>query len=213
MSYELVNHLYWHDMARNLEAYGLMTYWRGAELLRSVIKLLNEKQVLAPAVISRSLLELGACIIMYGNIIHENVKTILMPKIGIITSSELEELVVKLVWGSKVYPSAPKPIESREYRKFVSENPNASELPEIYSFLCDLAHPNALGNARFWESSVSENDDGSKTVIIERDAESVLTEEIREKTLWALGWSAICIRNGFEINQNTVQIILKRWPP
>lgn len=210
-AYDALNCHYWHDMARNLEAYGLMTYWRSKELLRSAIKLLNEKEILAPAIISRSLLELGAIIIKNSNIIYKSVKDALMSKKGVIVSKQLEELIVRLIWGSKVVPQAVKPIESREYRDFISKNPNASELPEVYKFLCDLTHPNALGNARFWGSS-TENEDGSKTVIIESDAESPLTNEIREKTLWALGWSAVCIRNGFEINQNTVQIILKRWP-
>jgi hypothetical protein len=212
IDYEVVNRLYWHDMARNLEAYGLMTYWRSAELLRSAIKLLNEKEILAPAIISRSLLELGAIIIKNSNVIHRTLKDALTLRKGVITSNELEELVVRLIWGSKVVSQAVKPINSKEYRDFVSKNPNASELPEVYKFLCDLTHPNALGNARFWGSSVINNKDGSKTVTIQRDAESALTKEIREKILWALGWSAVCIRNGFEINQNTVQIILKRWP-
>lgn len=213
IGYDMVNRLYWHDMARNLEAYGLMTYWRSAELLRSAIKLLNEKEILAPAIISRSLLELGAIIIKNSNVIHKTLKDALTLKKGLITSKELEELVVRLIWGSKVVPSATKPINSKEYRDFVSKNPNASELPEVYKFLCDLTHPNALGNARFWESSAINYEDGSKMIIMQRNAESVLTKEIREKILWALGWSAVCIRNGFEINQKNMQIILKRWPP
>jgi len=212
IAYDALNRLYWHDKARNLEAYGLMTYWRGAELLRSAIKLLNEKQVLAPAILSRSLLELGAIIIVSSNVIHKTVKEALTLKKGVITSKELDELVNRLIWGGKVITPTIKPIDSREYRDFISKNPNASEFPEVYRFLCDLTHPNALGNARFWESSVINNEDGSKTVTIQRDAESALIKEIREKILWALGWSAVCIRNGFEINQNTVQIILKRWP-
>lgn len=213
MAYDKLNELYWHDMAHNIKVYGLMTYWRSAELFRSAIKLLNEKEVLAPAIISRSLLELGASIIVHGNLIYNTVKAALTRKFGVIVSQELEELVVRLIWGSKVVPSAPKPINSRRYREFVSKNPNASMFPEVYSFLCDLTHPNALGNARFWASSVVENEDESKKVRIQRNIESALTKEIREKTLWSLGWSAVCIRNGFEISQNAVQMILKRWPP
>lgn len=211
--YDKLNRIYWHQMARNLEAYGLMTYWRSAELFRSAIKLLNEKEILAPAIISRSLLELGAIIIKNSNVIHETLKDALTLKKGLITSNELEKLVNRLIWGSKVVRPAVEPINSKEYRDFISKNPNASELPEVYKFLCDLTHPNALGNVRFWESSVINNEDGSKMVIMQRNAESALTKEIREKILWALGWSAVCVRNGFEINQKTVQIILKRWPP
>ena len=47
---------------------------------------------------------------------------------------------------------------------------------------------------------------------MERYAESPMTKEIQENILWALGWSAVCIRNGFEICQDAVQMILQRWP-
>ena len=213
-AFDELNILYWHDMVRNIEAYGLMTYWRAAEQFKSAVKLLDERDVLAPAVVSRSLLELGATVIVNSNNIRDTVKAALMNVAPIITSKELEELIVCLIWGTKVngFSGYPRPIDSRKYREFISKNPNASEFPDVYKFLCGLTHPDMLGNARFWASDVTENEDGSITLRIERQAESALTTEIREKVLWALGWSAVCVRNGVEINQDAVATILKRWP-
>jgi len=89
---------------------------------------------------------------------------------------------------------------------------DAVEFASVYSFLCELTHPNALGNARFWAAVEAKNEDGSEVLRMERHAESATTAETREKALWALGWSAICVRNGFEIGQDAVRMILQRWP-
>jgi len=39
-----------------------------------------------------------------------------------------------------------------------------------------------------------------------------MTIEICEKTLWALGWSAACLRNGFEIGQSVVAKVIEQYP-
>lgn len=40
-----INRHYWHDAARNIEAYGILSVWRGAELLEVALGSLNAKQV------------------------------------------------------------------------------------------------------------------------------------------------------------------------
>ena len=215
-----LNRAYWHDMAHNIEAYSFLTFFRAAEELESAIKLLNQRYILSPAIVSRSLLELGANIITYSNRINKTIKEItrfrskLKGAYHSLVSTELEELLVRLIWGTGVHQleGYPKAINSAEYRKFVAENSNAREFREVYNFLCDLTHPNMLGYARFLGGIIAEKENGSKLVKIERYAESMLTRHIREKILWALSWSSVCIRNGVEINLDSVQIILNAWP-
>ncbi len=62
-----INAVYWTDMFRSVEAYGVLSVWRGTELLRAALPLLNDHQVLAPAVISRALLELSVTFLMTAN--------------------------------------------------------------------------------------------------------------------------------------------------
>jgi len=51
-----LNRIYWTDQARNIEAYSTTTFWRGVELLRPAIRSLNIHEIVASAVLARSLL-------------------------------------------------------------------------------------------------------------------------------------------------------------
>jgi hypothetical protein len=56
--YRAINRAFWEDQARNVEAYGTMTFWRGSEILKASIRSLNVGEVVTPAILVRSLLEL-----------------------------------------------------------------------------------------------------------------------------------------------------------
>lgn len=212
---EDIKRLYWHDMARNIEVYGVTVLWRATELIRSSIRSLNARDVLAPAVLSRCLLELATTVIVNSNTVWKTVEELPSDVQGaLIANPELEQFVVRMIWGTRL-GKPPKHLEQEGVGKSIgllSKHPNASELKPTYDYLCEVAHPNVIGNARFWAKVEARNEDGSETLSVEPAAESLTTREIREKTLWALGWSAACVRNGFEISQNTVSQILKRWP-
>jgi len=216
-SAEEINSIYWQNMARSIEAYGLMVIWRGTELTRAALRSLNSHEILAPAVLSRSLLELAATVLVNSNTIQNTVEDILaftMPSKGVAVCGELEELLTRIIYGTRIGnpPEHLKQTNILTYIQRVSRHPDASDLLQVYEYLCDLAHPNVLGNARFWARVQETKEGGSPMLRMERHAESMVTEETREKILWALGWSAACARNGFEIGQKTVQAILKRWP-
>lgn len=215
-SAEEINSIYWQDTSRSIEAYGIMVIWRGTELMKTALQSLNSHEVLAPAVLSRSLLELAACVIVNTNTIQKTVEDMLAknPRMGVVTSQELEELLIRIIYGTRIGqpPEYLKQTNVLTYLQRVSKHPDASDLMQIYEYLCDLAHPNLLGNARFWASLQNKEEGGRQILRMERYAESADTDETREKILWALGWSAACIRNGFEIGQEAVQSILERWP-
>jgi hypothetical protein len=212
-----VNRLYWHDMASGIEAHGVMVVWRATELIKPALHALNSREVLAPAILSRSLLELASCTIVNGNSIlsaAENIKASSNMPNAVVASSELEQLLLRMIHGTRIGqpPNHLKQTNILSYIQKVSKNPDASKLMEIYECLCDVAHPNALGNARFWAAVQSKDKNGSETVRMERRAESPAAGLIREEILWALGWSSACIRNGFEMGQEVVRVILNRWP-
>ncbi len=210
-----LNRLYWHDMARNIEAYDIMVVWRATELIKPALRSLNTREILAPAVLSRSLLELAASVIINSNTIYNTVENAVVSAHGkIVYSEELEKYIVRMIHGTRIGepPDYLKQVNALTYIQRVSKNQNASELWEIYEHLCDVTHPNVLGNARFWATIEAKNKDGSETLRMERHAESITTTEILEKILWVLGWSAACVRNGVEISQDAVRVIMERWP-
>lgn len=214
-SSENVNRLYWHDMARSIEAYDILIVWRGVEFVRTSLHLLNKREVIAPSVLARSLLELAATALYNNNNIQKYVTCALASASNqIVVSTELEQLIVRMIYGTRMseHPDYLKQTNVLTYIQRLSKHENASELLHVYEYLCDLTHPNVLGNARFWSTVMSRNEDGSETLKMEQFAESSTTSQIREMTLWALGWSSVCIRNAFLIGQDTVQTILGKMP-
>jgi hypothetical protein len=92
----------------------------------------------------------------------------------------------------------------------LSKNPHAADLLDRYSYLCELAHPNFIGNALYWSHVEKVNDDGSETRVMMRSHDLGIRDEIVHAILWALGWSAVCLRNALELTQSGVGSILQR---
>src|SRR5262245_1236410 len=56
-----INAIFWLDQLRNVEAYSTMSFWRGIELVKSSIRGLNLNEIVSPAVLTRSAIELACC--------------------------------------------------------------------------------------------------------------------------------------------------------
>ncbi len=215
-SAEDANRCYWQDMARQIEAYGVMLIWRSTELVRPTVELLNAKEIIAPAVLSRSLLELGSSALINSNTINQTIKEVLAEaeKEVVVLCEELENILLRIIHGTRLGEPADhlKQTNALTYIQKMAKKRDQGELLNIYQNLCEVTHPNVLGNARFWASIISRNEDGSETVKMERHGESVTTGSIRKKILWALGWSGVSITNSFRICRDSVQMIMERWP-
>ena len=131
-----MNQLYWHDMAGNIEAYGVMMVWRAGEIINHVIKSLNSKDILTPAILSRSLLEIAAFTLKNSNIILktlENIDSSLSQKTTkdiLVASKDLEELLLQMIWGTRLeeFSDHPRQKNVLTYIQWLSKNPNAKEL-------------------------------------------------------------------------------------
>jgi hypothetical protein len=203
-------------MARSIEAYIILAVWRTSELAYDAIVLLNQKEILSPALCARAMIELACYSLWNVNIIHKTVCDMMRQPISkdtVVTSEDLERLVNRMIFGTRwsVLDGNPKQTNILTYIEKIGKNPKAEHIPDLYSFLCDVTHPNILGNARFWGISVTK-DVYSTTMRIERNAEFVVTSEIRGKVLSSLGWSAACVRNAFEIGHDALLRILQKWP-
>jgi hypothetical protein len=217
-----VNRLYWTYMARNIEAYDVILIWRSMGLLKTALHSLNAGEIVSSAVLSRSILELAVTGIINSNMIYDAVqKVIEVLKTHdhrvLVVSKELEDFIARMLFGTRM-GEPPEPFKQRNILTYMQhlldnlkknnpENPAVTELMPVYENLCEFTHPNLLGNIRFWAGIETKSEDGSEIWRIERKAESELTSLFQEDILWALGWSAVCIRNAFEIGQNAVLML------
>lgn len=215
-----VNQVYWYHMARQIEAFDVLAVLRSHELLIGAVSLVNSKQVLAPAVLARSLLEIAVTYLVDGNYIDKTLKDGL-PQVQagqMAACEDLEKRLIKMVHGRRI-GDPPKELEKTNiltHLKFLSRNPKCSELNDRYSYLCEIAHPNVVGFARFWGEAVEgQAEDDFTTITVRGDTEVPLTAHIREQTLWALSWSAEAIGNMFFMGQDSVRAIVEKFgvPP
>ena len=207
-----LNRIYWTDQARNIEAYSTTTYWRGVELLKPAIRSLNVHEVVTPAVLARSLLELSCVFLIHANNLEKNLSELTFPPNAVVISHELEEMIVKMIWGTR-YGNSEAHIKQTNVLGFiqkVSKKPNAVAVQDTYDYLCDIAHPSFIGNTRFWSHIDRINPDGSESRVIARHSAGESTTEIVDKVIWTLGWCAAVLRNSFEITASGLKKLLDK---
>lgn len=208
------NSVYWQDQMRNVEAYSMMSFWRGIELVKSAIRCLNVKEVISPAVLTRSAIEVACSYLTNANTLDKTFEELQFPPNTVVVSQEIEELIVKMIWATRMGDSAPylKQTNILTIIQKLAKNPKAKDILPLYEYLCEIAHPNVIGNTRFWSHIDQIYSDGSQRRIISRFAESEMTDEILDKILWGLGWSAAVLRNAYEITAASLQQLLVRLP-
>jgi hypothetical protein len=128
---------------------------------------------------------------------------------------DVEKILVRAIWGWKREPGAQEqPEELRQLNAVTATYKLAELVPkikEIYDYLCQVAHPNVAGNARFWATS-REDGAGRSRVTFGRHSEGPEAARIRIATLWALGWSAATVHRWSLKLEDAVQRVFKRWP-
>lgn len=207
-----VNSIFWEDQARNIEAYALMTCWRGIELMKSCLSGLNGQEIIVPAISARSLIELSTVFILNANILYKTFSGLSFPENTIVISSEVEALVVKMIWGTR-YGNPESHLNQTNIMtslQKLSKSPGAEKLMPSYEFLCDIAHPSFIGNVNYWSHVDSVYPDGSERRVISRLPNRNFNAEIIDRVLWALAWSSLCVRNAFDIVTNSNKILLDK---
>ena len=169
-------------------------------------------EVVTPAILARSLLELTSTYLFNANTIEKFFSAIQVLQGSVVTSSEFEERVLKMIWGTRLGEPEPylKQTNILTTIQKLAKNPKAAELLPKYEFLCEVAHPNVIGNSRYWSHIERVNDDGSKAATMARYARGDHANEILEATLWSLGWSAGSLRNSFTLVRNGLGQLLSK---
>ena len=199
--FKKINTAYWSDQTSNVEAYCYMTFWRGVELIRSCLHGLNEKETMAPAITARSLLELSTVFLLNANVLEKTFSQVVFPKETVITSTQVEELVIKMIWGTRYDDPEPQVQQTNIMTSLnkLAKNPNASELMPAYEFLSDIAHPSFIGNTSYWSHIDAIVSYDREKRVISRLTSRKFNSEILNKTIWSLAWSSVCIKNSFEM--------------
>lgn len=213
-----LNQVYWYHIARQIEAFGVLAVLRTNEMLAAATTLLNDKHVLAPAVLARSLLEIAVTFLVDGNYIEHTVKEMLSQIKGnaVVACPDLEQRLSQMVHGRRI-GDPPKELQKKNvltHIQWLSRNPNCVELSDRYAYLCEIAHPNVVGFARFWGDATDSPNDFS-TITVRGDNEVAHTAHIREQTIWAISWSTESIGNMFFKGTDSVRALVTKFgvPP
>ena len=90
--------------------------------------------------------------------------------------------------------------------------PDGARVGEAYEWLCEVAHPNVLGNGRYYEGAPNLEPFTRRVQKLARKAEGAATWVIRQETLFALGWSCVHMGNSFQLCQEAIKLVVERWP-
>ena len=211
-----LNTLYWRDTASTVKAYALSSAWRLIELIEQAVRLLHSDGVLGPAILSRSLVELTAGFILNGGSIREVVALAAQQwhEDKFVACEDLENLLNKALYGSRLVPDGDPLRQTNIVTQLqkLSKFPGWEGVMEHYERLCEVAHPNFLGHARFWADGPQPQADGS---LLWSGASGVVNEAVRTiqaDTLWSVASAGANVCSGFKILDDQVKIIVTSFP-
>ena len=209
-----LNLVLWENIGHNCEAFQIVFAFKGLELLKSAIHSLNLKEFVPSAVLARAVLEHTAYFMDKVTYILKNIRRIDFKQGAVTSSPEFEEEIIRTIFGTRLEEGEFKDLPHQSNilnsinRITKSPHPEHQELSKRYAFLCELAHPNVAGNARFWSHVDGVDSEGRQRLVMSRNADSEMTRLITENSLWALGWSAGMLFQSFE-DMNEVKLTLQ----
>src|SRR5207249_4251721 len=144
---------------------------------------LNVREAISPAVLARSALELACCYLDNARNLNATLEKLQFPPNSVVMVEGIEEMIIRMIWGTRRGdpPSHLQQTNVLTSIKRLAKNPLGKHILPLYEYLCEIAHPNVLGNTRFWSHIDHAYPDGSQRWVISRFAESQVTDEILEK--------------------------------
>ena len=187
------NRLYWMDTMKHLEAYTVMSVWRTAELLRSAVRSLSDGETIVSAIVARAAVESVAQFLDISRKVSPTLEDLQKHDFQnrVVASSELEELVLKSVFSSKL-PDAEKelnPTNILTILQRISKNRGQNDLMARYGVLCEVTHPNFLGRSVYVSEVETKQRIGDELRVLS-PKHGPMSEDLIELSLWAISWSA-----------------------
>lgn len=188
-----INMLYWMDTMKNLEAYTVMSVWRTAELLRNAVRSLSGGETVVSAIVARAAVEGVAQFLDISRKVAPTLED--MQKYDfqdrIVVNSELEELVLKSVFSSKLPDAEPElnPTNIITILQRISKICGQNNLMARYGVLCEVTHPNFLGRSVYVSEIETKHRIGDELRVLS-PKHGPVSKDLIELSLWAISWSA-----------------------
>ena len=193
-----INQIYWGDVFQSISAAEQVFYRRAHTLLTSSYSALTSNDFLSSAILTRSLLEVCMWNVYHSAIFENCVKGINKnPQKFILGSPEMQDSLLKLMWGSNEKHVIDEVKQHKVYKIFdkVAKATKQSNLVNVdidktYDALSEFVHPNTEGNNVFiaWDINGYEK----PTTEVNLDISFVQNDDKRNKPskaiLQALNW-------------------------
>ena len=193
-----INQIYWGDIFQSVSASEQVFYRRAHTLLNSSYLALTSNDFLSSAILTRSLLEVCMWNVYHSAIFENCAKGINEnPQKFILSSPEMQESLLKLMWGSNEKHVIDEVKQHKVYKIFdkVAKSTKQSNLVKVdiektYDALSEFVHPNTEGNNVFiaWDINGYEK----PTTEVNLNVSFVQNDEKRNKPskaiLQALNW-------------------------
>ena len=151
------NQIYWADVYHSVSAAEQFFYRRSNTLINSSYSALASNDFLSSAILTRSLLEVCMWNVYHSAIFENCVKGINKnPQKFVLESPELQESLLKLIWGTKEKGVVDEVKQHNVFKIFgkiskatKQDNRVKVDIEKTYDLLSEFVHPNVEGNNIF----------------------------------------------------------------
>ena len=157
------NAVQWLDIYNSVSAAENMFYRRSHTLVLSSFQSLVESDFLSATILARSLLEVCMWNVYHSVVFEKTVSSIKnSPNKNVLASPELQDLILKLIWGTNEKNVVDEIKQHKIYKIFdkvaksAKRSPtNPVEIEKLYDALCEYVHPNVEGNNLFIDYDIN----------------------------------------------------------
>jgi len=196
--------LAWQDILDQVQAFGLLSAWRLAEIVSSAVWAIRRNDPLCAAIMARAALETSASYAWFQTKWRPSIDVVIGKDKTIVDFGPLEAELLKTLWASRLEdadalynPTSIVTIIDHITKKV----PDQEDVGPCYKLLCEVAHPNMLGRSLF----LSEKD-GQAVISRTRGPSAVIIENA---SLLALSWAAGTLPRSLTPMQDTCFRMMK----
>ena len=214
------NKIYWRDVIQSIMAAENFFYYRSDALVQSTIDCLKARNYLASAILARSLLEVSMWHVYHAVLFEKNLKSLKKtPKNTLIAANELQEYILKLIWGSNVKGIDDEIRQHKVFKifdKVAKAHKEAGEhfkLEEAYDFLSEFVHPNVEGNNLFsaWDINANLKPQNEMKILLSKKQNGEKKNRVVPYVLGSLLWHSRSLPFTFDKYQESKKLIAKRF--
>ncbi len=198
-----INDVVWSDLFESIDASRNFFMKRSHPLLESSVTLLNGGNLIASAPIARSLFELSIWALQHSATFKNTLKEYpsqANPTTHVMDATGLQELVFKLIWGTRLKERTERSKEFSQMHiidqfKKVAQRDEQKYIEPMYDFLCELCHPNAVGNWLFGDTDGIDNAKSQVEIMISSKQCGAEQKKTAAHLCGAICWSSMALAN------------------